>query len=373
VRSAARSALPASALLLVSFALAVFGIPRLDVSTHDGEFFARHNPLNEAYRFIESRMQGVTPLEVEIRAPQAGAFRQADAIRKLRALQQALADHEKLGPGISLADLLLAANPGLDLGDDDAVQRGLFLLGALAPQEVERLAREDGRLTRISTRAKAMSSAENQALLASLDARAAQIFPPDWQVRFTGLVPVFSQMEQYLVSGQVQSYGLAVAVIAAIFALLFRSPAVIAAALAANVAPVLATLGAMGLLGIRLDVATIMVACIAEGIIVDDTVHLVHLFRRGMERFGDAERALDFALEVAGRAVVTTSLILAAGFAIPMLSDFQPTAHFGLLVAITVLTALAAELFILPPALLWIHRSPQPRAAALERSERGAL
>jgi predicted RND superfamily exporter protein len=352
VRSAARRPAIAIGLLAGSLALAAVGLPRIDVSTHDGEFFAPSNPLNRAYRFIEARMQGVTPLEVEIRAPQAGAFRRPEAIRRLAALQRALAGHAKVAPGTSLADLLLATSPGLELGDDAAVERGLFLLAALAGEEVERFVKEDGRLARISARTKAMSSAENEALLAALDGQAAEIFPAGWQVRFTGLVPVFSQMEQYLVDGQVQSYGAAVLAVALIFTALFRSGVIVAAALIANTAPILATLGIMGILGIRLDVATIMVACIAEGIIVDDTIHLVHSFLRMWRQCGDRGKALDHALEVSGRPIVITAAILAAGFAIPMLSDFQPTAHFGMLVGLAVLAALAAELFILPPALL---------------------
>ena len=354
VRWAARRPAIGLGLLAGSLALAAAGLPRIDVSTHDGEFFAPGNPLNQAYRFIEARMQGVTPLEVEIRAPQAGAFRGADAVRRLEALQAAMGQHEKVAPGISLADLLRATSPGLDLRDDAAVERGLFLLAALAGDEVDRFVREDASLARISARTKAMSSAENEALLAALDRDAAAIFPAGWQVRFTGLVPVFSQMEQYLVDGQVRSYGAAVLAVALIFLALFRSGAIVAAALVANTAPILATLGIMGIFGIRLDVATIMVACIAEGIIVDDTIHLVHSFRRKWQQCGDREKALDHALQVSGRPIVITALILAAGFAIPMLSDFQPTAHFGMLVGLAVLAALAAELLILPPALLRI-------------------
>jgi uncharacterized protein len=352
IEGAARRPRIGIALLAASLALGAIGLPRIDVSTHDGEFFARDNPLNQAYRFIEARMQGVTPLEVEIRAPQAGGFREPRAVRDLQLLQTALAAHDGVAPGTSLADLLIAANPELDLADDAAVERTLFLLSTLASDELAQVTRDDGRLARISARAKAMSSAESEALLADLQREAEAIFPPGWQVRFTGLVPVFSQMEQVLVGGQVQSYGLAVLSIAVIFALLFRSLPLVIAALVANTAPIVATLGWMGVAGIRLDVATIMVASIAEGIIVDDTVHFVRAFQHACQRTGDRERALHVALQTSGRPIVLTGLLLAAGFAIPMLSDFQPTAHFGMLVCMAVLAALVAELFILPPALL---------------------
>ncbi|MGH2901646.1 MAG: efflux RND transporter permease subunit, partial [Solirubrobacteraceae bacterium] len=52
--------------LLLAVALGVWGAPRVEVATHDGEFFRPENPINQAYRLIESRIGGVTPFEVEV-------------------------------------------------------------------------------------------------------------------------------------------------------------------------------------------------------------------------------------------------------------------------------------------------------------------
>jgi hypothetical protein len=149
-----------------------------------------------------------------------------------------------------------------------------------------------------------------------------------------------------------------------VFLLLHRSLRVTAVALAVNVAPIGPAAALMAYLGIRLDVATIMVASIALGIIVDDTIHLLHAWRRGLELRGTADGALAYALGVAGRPTILTAVILACGFGMLGFSDFQPTSHFGGLVAFIVAISLAVELLVMPPALAWLAPHVLARARA---------
>jgi predicted RND superfamily exporter protein len=95
-----------------------------------------------------------------------------------------------------------------------------------------------------------------------------------------------------------------------------------------------------------------MVVSVTLGMIVDDTIHMLLAFRHGLAETGDPRAALRHGLDVAGRPMLFTSLVLSAGFASLLLSDFQPTAHFGLLVGVAVAAAMAADLFMLPAALL---------------------
>ena len=350
-RAARRPGL-ALGLALAPVLAAAVALPRVEVATHDGEFFSPAHPINRAYRLLETRLGGVTPFELELTPPPGTPLRSAETVGAARALQRELAAIPELTPGTSIADLLLASTPGLDLDDSAAVERALFLVQAVAPQEVQAFLHDAPPRARIGARALAMTSARSAELLALVRERAAQVLPPGWSARATGLVPVFSQMEQYLVQGQVSSYGLAVASVFAVWAVGFRSLRLAAIALVVNLVPIALGGVLMAVLGIRLDVATVMVASIALGIIDDDTVHLITTWKRGVDETGDPEAALGRAFEVAGRAIAVTSLILLAGFAALTLSGFQPTAHFGLLVCAAVGAALLADLLILPAALL---------------------
>jgi hypothetical protein len=342
----------AAALVAGALALGAFAFPRVEVATHDGEFFAPDHPLNRAYRFIESRLAGVTPFEIEVRAAAPGGARSPRALVGMAELQSRLARLPELSPGISLVQLLESTSPGTDLHDPEAVQRALFLLETLAPEDVAAWIDRDHQRARISARARAMTSARSREVAQAVERDALQLFGPGFSVRATGLVPVFSEMEQYLIEGQVRSYGLALLALGIAFALAFRSTRIALVALVPNLIPVFVTAGAMVALGWRLDVATVMVASVALGIIDDDTIHLTHAYLRGLEAHGDPQRALEHAMHAAGRPTLLTSAILAGGFAALAFSDFQPTAHFGALVALTVVSAVFADLIVLPAALV---------------------
>jgi predicted RND superfamily exporter protein len=307
-RAARRPGL-ALGLAIVPLVAAVFALPHVEVATHDGEFFRASHPLNRAYRLLEARLGGVTPFELELAPPAGVPLRSAATVSAVHALQRELAGVPELTSGTSIADLLLASTPDLDLADPAAVERALFLVQALAPDEVEEFLHDEPPRARISARALAMTSARSSELLALVRERAAQVLPPDWSARATGLVPVFSQMEQYLVLGQLSSYGLAVLGIFAVFALGFRSLRLAAIALVVNTVPIALGAVLMAVAGIRLDVATVMVASIAMGIIDDDTVHLISTWRHAVMRGADPGAALAPAVQEAGGGIDVTTLI----------------------------------------------------------------
>ena len=114
------------------------------------------------------------------------------------------------------------------------------------------------------------------------------------------------------------------------------------------VLPIVLGFGLMGFLDIPLSVSTVMIASVGIGIAVDDTIHFLMRYRRewlaGCSPAGAVRRAL---LGV-GRAMVFSSIGLAAGFSILISSRFRPNREFGLLVAFILIVALLADLFATP-------------------------
>jgi predicted RND superfamily exporter protein len=119
-----------------------------------------------------------------------------------------------------------------------------------------------------------------------------------------------------------------------------------------NVIPILMNFGIMGWFGIRLDSATSMIAAMGIGIIVDDTIHYLHSYGEALKKTGDHTKAMYQALESKGRPIILTSVILFFGFGVLSISKFVPTSYFGSLSAILMLTALLADLIVLPCLLL---------------------
>jgi hypothetical protein len=114
--------------------------------------------------------------------------------------------------------------------------------------------------------------------------------------------------------------------------------------------------------------ATAMIAWVAIGIAVDDTIHVFHGFRDRVRQGIAPTLALARSYRSAGRAVVVTTIILSAQFMILTLSDFVPTRNFGMLTTIGLIAALLFDLMLLPAILIGIYHPASPIHRLFHRS-----
>ena len=136
----------------------------------------------------------------------------------------------------------------------------------------------------------------------------------DVEAAITGSAALLIQGQVLLLETQVSSFGLALLVVTAVILMAFRSLRLALLSLLPNLLPVLFTLGLMGLAGIPLNTATVTVAGIALGLIVDDTIHFLHHWRTKRQAGEDAGTAAADTLFHVGRPafITTTGLTLAA-------------------------------------------------------------
>ena len=120
-----------------------------------------------------------------------------------------------------------------------------------------------------------------------------------------------------------------------------------------NAFPILVVFGLMGMLNIPLDAGSAMVATIALGVALNDTVHFMLHYKRCRADGAGVHDALSHTVQEIGRPIVLTSLVNCAGFAIFVLAEFQPIYHFGMLASVAMLAALVGDLLLLPN-LLWV-------------------
>jgi predicted RND superfamily exporter protein len=339
---------------------AAFALPRLRISTHDGEFFPADHALNRAYRFIESHLAGVTPLEVVLESETPGGIRDPRAIRLLADVQDFLAEQDETVRGVSLADWIDEARSAIEPPAEraqplsaESLARAAFVLEATSGQDLPFWVQDDWSVARVSSRSVGLDSEQNDRLLARLERFAGTRIAsePGLSLTFTGLVPVFARMEQYLLQSQLRSFSLAFLCVFAVYWLELRSLRLAVVALIPNAVAVLLMLGAMGAAAIPLDVVTVMVASVNLGIIDDETIHVLHALREARAEGLAGAAAVTRALELTGRDVIFTCAVLGLGFGTLLLSEFRPTAHFGGLTALTIAIALAADLVLLPALL----------------------
>jgi hypothetical protein len=184
----------------------------------------------------------------------------------------------------------------------------------------------------------------------------------------TGSGRLFSQLDHYLVTSQLSSFGTAFVTVFAVIFIVFRSIRFGLLTIAPNVLPVLAVLGIMGYLDISMNVATVMVASVALGVVDDDTIHFINRYRREAAAGASTDEAIAIATAHEGRASLTTAIINSCGYAVLLLSEYKPTAWFGGLLALTMAAAFLAEVFILPATIKLL-----PRVFGAEALRRGRI
>ncbi len=110
-----------------------------------------------------------------------------------------------------------------------------------------------------------------------------------------------------------------------------------------NIFPVIILFGVMGYFNIPLDTGTTMVAVIALGICVDDTIHFLSRYHHctlGTQDTQDVEKALLKTVEHEATPIMMTSVALAPGFSTLTLSSFLPVVYFGALSALVMVLAM---------------------------------
>jgi predicted RND superfamily exporter protein len=144
--------------------------------------------------------------------------------------------------------------------------------------------------------------------------------------------------------------------------LLFRSPRIAFLCLIPNAMPLIVGYGLMGATGWILDPAPAVIFIIAMGIAVDDTIHLVVRWREELDAGRSNHEAIVGSVVHTGRAVLVTTIVLAFGFGINVLSSFPTMKVVAVLGATVVTVALICDLFVLPALLaLWGEPRKAPR------------
>jgi len=168
------------------------------------------------------------------------------------------------------------------------------------------------------------------------------------QVTISGVAVLFNNLLQSLFKSQILTLGAVFVAILLMFILLFGAVRLALAAIVPNIIAAGLILGLMGWIGIPLDIMTITIAAIAIGIGVDDSIHYVHRFRGEFLQDRNHWAAVKRCHNSIARAMYYTSVTVVLGFSILVLSNFIPTIYFGLLSGLAMMTALLANLVLLP-------------------------
>ena len=169
----------------------------------------------------------------------------------------------------------------------------------------------------------------------------------------SGLSLVIAKSVRYLAKNLLISLLIALAIIALLMMILFRSLPMVILSLIPNVIPLVMAAALMGIADIPIKGSTMLVFSIALGISVDDAIHFLAKYTQTLKQVnGDIEKAVILALKEMGMSMVYTSIILFAGFAVLICSSFGGTSATGMLASFTLFVAMFTNLILLPSLLI---------------------
>jgi hypothetical protein len=176
-------------------------------------------------------------------------------------------------------------------------------------------------------------------------------FPADLKVHLTGNLVLVNRTAASIVTGQLQSLGMAMVAIFVVLALMFLSMRIGLLAVIPNVLPVVFFFGVLGWCGIYLNLGTSLIAATSLGLAIDATIHYMASFNRELQGETNQTAAIQRALRRVGTPILYTTSALLLGFLVFGLSSFVPIRDFGLLTGVTLAISLIANLALLPALL----------------------
>ena len=345
--------------------MCVVGLFFIRVETNPVSFFKPNTPVSRHFHAIYRQMSGSFPVHVVMGGPTEDYFESPTNVAELDRLQRFLDTLPGVDKSVSFADYLKLVNYASNRFDpqyyalpEDTYEMRLLInnfKSLLGNDLLRGFMSPDLRQANILLLTHIASSRQFLGTKAAIlsHVRNEHDHALTWQV--TGLGMVIAASSQLITIGQVKSLAISLVLIFGIMVALFVSSKVGLIAVIPNLFPILVNFGLMGLLGIPLSVATSLIASVAIGLAVDDTIHYLVRYNSEFKKDLDKDRAMRETILAVGRPIVFTSLTIGIGFSVLLFSHFQPTAIFGLLMVITTVSALAGDLILLPALMLHVE------------------
>lgn len=361
-----RAVLAVNAVLVT---LAVIGVTRIEVGADFSNYFRDDDPLTIDMRWIDRELGGSGSVDVMI---EADDIRDPEVLRRIEAIQARLDAFGAVQDSDSPAELASVLHERW-FGDPerrrvpDSLAASAQLLSQTEGTEVhDRLMTLDYGAGRIRGRFQNDGLGDLIDGMPAFEAEVDALIGEAGTAELTGIGKLIANLDRYIIESQIRSFLLAFVTVAVLLGLFFRSWHIGGWALVPNALPIVLALGVMGWMGIQLDVGTVMVASIMLGLIVDDTVHYLARYRREWRAAGcptdlETRRLVAFRTGTGtGRALTTTSVILACAFFLSLAASFQPSVNFGLMCGVSTLIALVCDLVSLPAVIrAWPLRSSE--------------
>jgi len=359
-------------ILLIALAIGIWscvGIRNISVDTDWKRFFKKNSEILTSQRFIRSNYGGVSTFNVVFEINKSNDnlhFRTLDTLRYVDQIEEWIRLKELFGPTVSLVDYIKRANQLMNKNDpkryalpqNDVELLKILLMFKMSnfTESLGNIITEDFKNAKIIVRTARVdqpdpSLSEIRNFIKEFKAYIHESPFEGISVEMSGVDTIYVSLVDYLVRSQLLSIAISIVIVFFIITCTLRSFVYGFFGLIPIAFGLLLNFGAMSYFRIPLDFITSMIASIAVGLGVDNSIHYLIWFSRTKHSLPLEDR-IRTALVNSGIPIFFTSFTLIAGFSMLLTSTFKPILYFGLLISVTMLGCLIGVLFVLP-ALIW--------------------
>ncbi len=180
---------------------------------------------------------------------------------------------------------------------------------------------------------------------------------PGYQISVTGLAAIAARNSAGMIGKLNTALTFEIVFVAAFIGLAFRSVVVMFASILPGIFPVVLAGTVLWLMGEGLQFASVVALVVSFGLGLSATIHFLNRLRLEDEPGADPAVAVERATILVGPALILTSVVLACGLAVTVLSDLPSLRLFGWLSAFAMLAALTADLLILRPTAMFLFQT----------------
>jgi len=362
----------------------IAAIPRIELNDQWTEYFDQRIEFRRDADF-SNKYFGFYPVDVSVLAPGPGGVSDPGYLQKLEEFSIWLREQPNVEHVYSITDIMKRLNKNLHgddpdwykLPDDRELSAQYLLMYEFSlPYGLDLNDRInlDKSASRITVMLSNVSTAKTKEFLNSTKAWLSENAPEYMKPSMpTGVQVMFTYVSDRNISSMTNGNIIAVFVIALIMIFALRSTKLGILSIIPNGLPILAAFGAWALLVGTVGFSVASVASISLGIVVDDTVHFLTKYVRGIREKGYARGdAVKYAFEAVGAAMTVNTIVLVIGFSYLATSNFKVNADMGLLTALAIGFALLFDFLFLPALMLQMSRKLVSRSDAqnVDNSER---
>lgn len=351
---------------LAIVALCAWGISRITTNYEIMHNMPRGEKITADFRFFERELSGFRPMELAGFVQNDYKVNDFEVVQEIEKMEDYLRQFPELRAIASITSVYKSINQMYRSGNPNAYElpeskaqfaRYKSMADRVPQMGMNVLVNDDGTKTRITSRVHDIGADSIKMLGQRIERWAAENIDQDViQFKLTGTGLIIDKNAEYIRANLLQGLGVATLIIAGLMALLFWNLRMVLISLIPNIFPLVIGGAFLGFTGVELEAGVSIVFSVIFGIAVDDTIHFLSKFKLARSKGLLLEDALRTTFIEAGKPIILTSVILFFGFLVMLFSIHPPSVTVGWLISLTLLTAVACDLFLIPVLIRWLLR-----------------